>query len=56
MEKQITSNNIRIALLEAENKKLRHSIEKLSELQEEGKPIRQVSFSSDFYRNESYPV
>jgi hypothetical protein len=42
MEKQITSNNIRIAMLEAQNKKLRHSIEKLSEIQEDVKPLRQV--------------
>ena len=42
MEKQITSNNIRIAMLEAQNKKLRHSIEKLSEIQEDVRPLRQV--------------
>ncbi|CAB3981240.1 Hypothetical predicted protein [Paramuricea clavata] len=42
MEKQITSNNIRIAMLEAQNKKLRHSIEKLSDIQEDSKPLRQM--------------
>ena len=42
MEKQITSNNIRIAMLEAQNKKLRHSIEKLGEVQEDVKPVRQM--------------
>ena len=38
MEKQISSNNIRIVLLEAQNKKLRHSIEKLTEINQHAKP------------------
>ncbi|XP_028396455.1 coiled-coil domain-containing protein 157-like [Dendronephthya gigantea] len=42
MEKQIALNNIRIAMLEEQNKKLRHSIEKLSNVQEEVKPFREV--------------
>ena len=46
MEKQITSNNIRIAMLEDQNKKLRHSIQKLSEISEDVKPQRQVTYRS----------
>ena len=44
MEKQISSNNIRIALFEEQNKKLRHSIEKLTEVNQQFK-TKQVSLS-----------
>lgn len=48
MEKQIGSNNIRIAMLEENNKRLRHSIEKLSEISQDVKPLKQVQLSLTF--------